>query len=181
MRDHLENDLFNIEPRFFQHKDNMQASLMEFGFACGDGWYNLVRSCITLAHDRGVIWDQSLTDLYEHTDIEPAFDGERLEGTAGYHPSNGEVGQRIKGWYTSEHAPHPNPFHPDNFEVRQVKEKFGGLRFYKNGGDKRYNEHVQAMQIQSYYTCEECGDPGTFRGDLGWVRTLCTACYEDIR
>ena len=56
--------------------------------------------------------------------------------------------------------------------VAQVKEKFGGLRFYYDGG----NEYVQGMvtmaEMWASRTCEECGQPGQRRGG-GWIRTLC--------
>lgn len=34
--------LFNDFPEFFGHKNNKQMSLMAFGFACDDGWYQLI-------------------------------------------------------------------------------------------------------------------------------------------
>lgn len=54
----------------------------------------------------------------------------------------------------------------------QVKEKFGGLRFYYEGGDD-YCAGVAAMaEHMSGKTCEECGAPGTTGGN-GWISTLC--------
>ena len=54
----------------------------------------------------------------------------------------------------------------------QVKEKFGGLRFYYEGGDERIFGMVQMAESWAYHTCEECGAPGTL-GGKGWIRTLC--------
>jgi hypothetical protein len=56
--------------------------------------------------------------------------------------------------------------------VDQVKEKFGGLRFYYTGGDDLIDGMVRMAESMSEVTCEECGYPGTTRGG-GWVRTLC--------
>ena len=54
----------------------------------------------------------------------------------------------------------------------QVKEKFGGLRFYYDGGDE-YISGVAAMAEQmSMMLCEECGAPGE-RGGSGWISVLC--------
>jgi len=34
--------LFKKYPEFFKYRDDMMASLMCFGFECGDGWYDLI-------------------------------------------------------------------------------------------------------------------------------------------
>lgn len=54
----------------------------------------------------------------------------------------------------------------------QVKEKFGGLRFYYNGGDDHISGMVQMAESWAYHTCEECGAVGKMRRG-GWIRTLC--------
>ena len=54
----------------------------------------------------------------------------------------------------------------------QVKEKYGTLRFYYNGGDDVVNELVEMAEYISGLTCEECGAPGKMT-DNGWFKTLC--------
>lgn len=54
----------------------------------------------------------------------------------------------------------------------QVKEKFGGLRFYYEGGDEQIYGMVRMAESWASVTCEECGHPGTIRHG-GWIRTLC--------
>ena len=54
----------------------------------------------------------------------------------------------------------------------QVKEKFGGLRFYVDGGDDWVYGAISMAESMSYRTCEVCGAPGKTRG-TGWVRTTC--------
>ena len=54
----------------------------------------------------------------------------------------------------------------------QVKEKFGGLRFYINGGDDFVEGAIALAESLSLRTCEECGAPGSRRSG-GWIRTLC--------
>ncbi len=54
----------------------------------------------------------------------------------------------------------------------QVKEKFGGLRFYYEGGDPVVDGMVRMAESWAANTCEECGKPGTMRTG-GWIRTLC--------
>jgi hypothetical protein len=59
-----------------------------------------------------------------------------------------------------------------NKEICQVKEKFGGLRFYINGGSKEIFDIIHKYEEKSYEICEECGSAGKVRPG-GWIRTLC--------
>lgn len=56
--------------------------------------------------------------------------------------------------------------------VRQIKEKFGGLRFYYDGGDESIAGMVRMAESWAAHTCEECGKPGKSRNG-GWIKTLC--------
>jgi hypothetical protein len=56
-------------------------------------------------------------------------------------------------------------------QVLQIKEKFGGLRFYFSGTDEMH-ERVRVAEAQAEVTCEGCGAPGKQR-DGGWIKTLC--------
>lgn len=56
--------------------------------------------------------------------------------------------------------------------VAQIKEKFGGLRFYYDGGDDYISGLVTMAESWAGSTCEECGSIGT-RREGGWIRTLC--------
>lgn len=56
--------------------------------------------------------------------------------------------------------------------VAQVKEKFGGLRFYYDGGNERIDGMVSMAEAWAAHVCETCGKPGKSRSG-GWIRTLC--------
>ena len=58
------------------------------------------------------------------------------------------------------------------FEVLQVKEKLGGLRFYVNHRTDAISEHITTAELESIRTCEVCGQPGK-RREGNWIRTLC--------
>jgi hypothetical protein len=62
--------------------------------------------------------------------------------------------------------------------IAQVKEKFGGLRFYYDGGDSHISGMVRMAEIWAGHTCETCGKPGTIRHG-GWIRTLCDEHEEE--
>ena len=57
-------------------------------------------------------------------------------------------------------------------QICQVKEKFGGLRFYINGAPEEVWALIREAEEKSYEICEECGEPGELR-QTGWYRTLC--------
>ena len=60
----------------------------------------------------------------------------------------------------------------------QVKEKFGTLRFYYDGGNDMTEGMVWFAEAMSAVTCELCGQPGTLR-EGGWWRTLCDPCNDN--
>lgn len=79
-----------------------------------------------------------------------------------------------------------------HFQVHQVKEKFGGLRYYYRGGnpddDLQSSPHskymwksnnikhsVYALEALSYRICERCGAPAQ-QYDDGWIMTACLPC-----
>jgi hypothetical protein len=63
------------------------------------------------------------------------------------------------------------------FEVIQVKEKFGELRFYANGGNDKIQDLIDSAERKSVQICENCGKPGKTRGE-GWITTLCDECNK---
>jgi len=67
-----------------------------------------------------------------------------------------------------------------NKEVCQVKEKFGGLRFYINAATSEVHKRISQAEIESMNICEVTGKPGKLRTDIGWHRTLCDEEYNKI-
>lgn len=65
-----------------------------------------------------------------------------------------------------------------NKEICQVKEKFGGLRFYINDGTDEVFDRIHKAERESYTICEVTGTPGKVRTDLPWHMTLCDEQYE---
>jgi len=119
-----------------------ENSCMYWGFAVGDGWYQLVKQLLL--------------------DIEKLY---RL---------------------------YPDDF--KGFRIEQVKEKFGGLRFYVNHYPncgvpdvlptvEFFEKNPLAKLIAdaeeaSFTICEDCGSDGKLRQDRSWVRTLCDGCSK---
>lgn len=62
--------------------------------------------------------------------------------------------------------------------IAQVKEKFGGLRFYVYGGTEEHRNFIRFAEAMSYRTCEQCGAPGETR-NTGWMKTLCDRHHRE--
>ena len=58
-------------------------------------------------------------------------------------------------------------------QILQVKEKFGELRIYYSGGDKRTDAYVTFAMAMSKQMCEECGAPAVTSNKKGWIKTVC--------
>ena len=56
--------------------------------------------------------------------------------------------------------------------IQQIKEKFGSLRFYVDGGTNAHHAYISFAESMSYNTCEVCGSRGEARND-GWTKVLC--------
>ena len=62
--------------------------------------------------------------------------------------------------------------------IKQVKEKFGALRFYVDGVTDEHRAYIDFAESLSMRTCEECGAPGTPR-NAGWTKTLCDKHHRE--
>ena len=65
------------------------------------------------------------------------------------------------------------------FEVLQVKEKFGGLRFYVSHRYAAIDMEIDKARLFSLRTCEQCGNPGTLRSKGGWLVVSCDNCLNE--
>lgn len=70
---------------------------------------------------------------------------------------------------------------PMGVEAIQVKEKWGGLRFYLAGGAPHEAwDLIEEAEERAETICEACGAPGEVR-DRPWVVTLCDECDKKDR
>lgn len=65
----------------------------------------------------------------------------------------------------------------DPIIVTQIKEKFGSLRFYYNGGDQYIAGLVAMAEAMSKLICEQCGNKGRRTGN----RSICTLCDNTLK
>ena len=71
-------------------------------------------------------------------------------------------------------------------QICQIKEKFGGLRFYINSGSEEIHDIISKYESLSYETCEVCGEAGELRKDTGWkggmwYKTMCDKHYNELK
>lgn len=59
----------------------------------------------------------------------------------------------------------------------QIKEKFGGLRFYIGESTDAIAARIAAAEEESYRTCDLCGAPGVLRRGR-WLVVRCGECDE---
>lgn len=77
---------------------------------------------------------------------------------------------------------------PEEFQVLQVKEKYGSLWVYISAAPMEIHNMIDEAEKRSYYICEVCGKEcpkGTkeyvsfYRDKLPYVQTLCWACLTE--
>ena len=66
-------------------------------------------------------------------------------------------------------------------EAVQVKEKYGSLRFYTFGSSDTQEAMITLAEALSNEICETCGSTANIIQTEGWIKTLCTDCYEQTK
>lgn len=92
-----------------------------------------------------------------------------------------------KGWFPIVDALHKYLLSLDpGYQIDQIKEKFGTLRYYYSSDLAREDPVIYAKfeaandvaVMISARTCEGCGRPGELRTE-GWLKTLCDQHYAE--
>ena len=157
MRKELDEALCAKYPLIFRDRnENMQNTAMCWGFECGDGWYNIIDILCGL-----------LTSDYRQAESRYDFIKDKL-GQPRWVSS--------KELVTQEDIDHAKAkLEEETLKVpvaSQVKEKFGGLRFYVQAATDKHYQYISFAESMSYRTCESCGAAGKTYTD-GWHTTLC--------
>ncbi len=63
-------------------------------------------------------------------------------------------------------------------EILQIKEKFGTLRFYINGGNDKIYKLIEEAEAESGKICEHCGSREDVTTEGDWILTLCNKCRQ---
>lgn len=170
MREELDKQLCEKYPRIFQNRfGDVRETAMCWGFECGDGWFDILESlCANI--DSYIKWKRNMRvyDLKLARAKKKGYDAVLKHFARGKEPS---MWDEERAREIMEQKLRLTPY--THWVVAdQVKEKFGGLRFYYHGGDDQVTGMVRMAESWAARTCEECGERGTMRHG-GWIRTLC--------
>jgi hypothetical protein len=155
MKKKLDNALCAKYPKIFVERNlSMMETCMCWGFP-GDGWYHLIDGLCALIQHRIDYVNKAADEAEAHN---LAIAEGRLED--------------LSEWARQDPYPRTVPERIYQVVATQVKEKYGGLRFYYNGGDDTIHHWVSFAEFMSERTCETCGKPGEVYTD-GWHLTLC--------
>jgi hypothetical protein len=182
MKDELEQELCKKYPKIFKDNRHPDArfSGMHWGISVGDGWYNIISNGCWLIQNRvDHTRKQRASTLWYNRAIRKALDGDSSslrktfamkDGTLTQWQENALQKVIDEGMQFKE-----VPEACEQVIATQVKEKFGDLRFYYQGGDGYAGGVIDMMEAMTSTTCEDCGSVGTKTGG-GWIKVRCAPC-----
>jgi len=192
MKTELQKKLLEKYPQFFTHLENKKICIgektdieevaellhqkeivvpMQFGFECGDGWYMLLDELMGEIQNHIENENRNRKNEFNHKFLRKLSYWLRIRTSAK------QKRLRVLGEWIYKNAPkgkHP----PISIHIDQIKEKFGGLRFYFSGGDEEINGMVSLAESLSYRICEACGTTKNVGQTGGWIYTVCWDCLQ---
>jgi hypothetical protein len=178
MKQELDEALCAKYPKIFKYRHApMTHTAMCWGFECGDGWYNIIDAlCGNIQNHVTNKRNYRARILKFNRALKRALAGDtrplQMHFTFGGkgEPDEWAIEMANKAIVKAEfnEVPPPMPY----ITASQVKEKFGGLRFYTNGYTDEVSGMIRMAESMSYRTCEVCGNPGR-SNNYGWISTLC--------
>ena len=179
MKQDLDKLLCEKYPKMMVNRNkNMQETCMCWGFACGDGWFNILDQLMgNIQHH--IDWkEKQRNGAIKYNDMAAqakAGNFELFEEDMKALPNDEYKEKRLAEIVAGDFREVPESI--PQVTLDQVKEKFGTLRFYYSGGDDVIDGMVRMAESMTEVTCEECGNIGERRGG-GWIHTYCTPCEE---
>ena len=140
------------------------------GFAIGKGWYPIIEALVDQI-DHYTKWQRRMraNDLRKLRAKNKGMEA-LIQFMAGNNriPSDWDI-ERAEDAMENDIKVQPKVTW---VHVEQIKEKFGGLRFYYQGGNEHISGMVTMAEVWAGRSCETCGNVGVRRSG-GWIRTLC--------
>lgn len=159
----LEVTLVTNYPIIFKdYGGDMRKTCMAWGMECGNGWFKLIDDmCYNITH---LIGDQDIKVIANQ--VKEKFGGLRF-----YHTI----------------LKKQNLFDKIDSKIRNFMFKMKwGVSYWKLTDfrkkiyttiEEQLSDIIDIAEVQSYTTCETCGNPGERRGG-GWIKTLCDSCNK---
>lgn len=149
MKKELEHKLLKrFKWLYRQYYLDKRHTCMCWGFSCGDGWFDILwMLSLAIEDEVNPNWFQkNYPELYD------VLCNKLCKFKLG--------------------AKFVNKFMPYLPSAGQVKEKFGTLRFYIDGGSDRIEDLIVIAERATAQTCEQCGDNGHLF-TKGWCYVTC--------
>ncbi len=173
MKKELQENLFRKYPEFFEYLkkyENGPIMPMRFGFECNDGWYVIIDTLMNSIHK----YINSKKD-YPDTQIKSKFWMfmlPKVNHILRYRKFSYKLLNVFEKWLKKEVIPAPI------VNVIQVKEKYGQLRVYIEGGDEYIDGMIALAEQLSSKTCEFCGRTENVGRTRSWIFTICKDCFD---
>ena len=179
MKQELDKLLCEKYPKMMVNRNkDMKETCMCWGFECGDGWFNILDQLMSQIQHH-IDWkEKQRAGAIKYNEMAAqakAGNFDLFEETMKALPNDEYKEKRLSEIVAGDFRPVPESI--PQVTLDQVKEKFGTLRFYYQGGDDYISGMVSLAESMTAVTCENCGNPGSCRGG-GWVHTYCTPCEE---
>ncbi len=182
MNNQLDEQLCERYPKIFKNRyADMHTTAMCWGFECGDGWFNIIDTlCAEIQSHINNTRRMRAARLRRHRARARALAQGSLQPIMAhlarkysrFDPVESAAWMEAEARRILEEADVPPPLACTQVVAVQVKEKFGTLHFYYDGGDATVIGLVGMAESLSAKTCEICGDVGKVY-DGGWVTTRC--------
>jgi hypothetical protein len=183
MSPELDEALCKKYPKIFVNRHgDMRTTAMCWGFEFrGNGWYNIIDAlCENIQHS--IDWSEKAyqIDTGYNDMLKQVLSGNRKAYDEYFTTSITDEKKReeyFKLWLKTAKKREVKEPIPQVIAV-QVKEKFGTLRFYVDGGNEVTHAMINMAESMSARTCEKCGAPGKLRGKT-WLYTACDEHTEE--
>lgn len=71
------------------------------------------------------------------------------------------------------------PYAPEDYDIFDVKEKYGMLRWYDYGGNEKIDQIIKEYEKVSAHVCVGCGCPDVPQTVHNfWIEPICRDCYN---
>lgn len=183
MRDELDELLVKKYPKIFRDRHgDMRNTAMVWGLECGDGWFNIIDAlCVNIQSHvdrsrkdraRALRFNRALARA-KAGDMTGLYYYHQFKRSAEFSEYTIKTAQGSLARGKEQEVLNACP----QVVAVQVKEKYGTLRFYYDGGDEYIRALTNMAESMSARTCEVCGAPGK-RNSFGWIQTLCKTHAE---
>ena len=143
-------------PLIFKERNrNPETSAISYGFQCGDGWYDIIDVLCAALY-------APYTRAEERHRSVKAREGTPVRAGGKVVTADAVNEARREMLAARRRVP----------VCKQVKAKFGALRFRVNRASDVERAYIGFAERLSTRVCERCGAPGRLR-EGGWVQTLC--------